>query len=206
MLLIWFIDCQVWKYMTRLIDCEVSLQESCLHVGMQVRQSHYFTEVNWYRPYIVVMVKSEKPMYTLRQCLNVQCEVASPNRSHKHKYVELALRDSCPQLYSCSTMNQSARLVGSVVLCWSPLTSRVLGVYFSIVEVQDTSCHIVGSSCWGDVWSFRNVSAYPDVATSDWTSSPVHPLFSRRFSAVFKAAKSMCSPPNIAIDINISFC
>ena len=33
-------------YMNRLIDCEVSLQESCLHVWMQVRQSHYFTEVN----------------------------------------------------------------------------------------------------------------------------------------------------------------
>ena len=32
-----------------------------------------------------------------------------------------------------------------------------------------------------------------------------HPLLSRRFSAVFKAAKSMCNPPNIAIDINISF-
>ena len=29
------------------------------------------------------MVKSEKPVYKLRQCLNVQCEVASPNRSHK---------------------------------------------------------------------------------------------------------------------------
>ena len=70
--------------MTRLIDCEVSLQESCLNVGMQVSQSHYFKEVNRYPPYIVVMVKSE----------NVQCEVASPNRSHQHKYVELALQDS----------------------------------------------------------------------------------------------------------------
>ena len=80
--------------MTRLIDCEVSLQESCLHVGMQVRQSHYFTEVNLYPPYIVVMVKRETPVHTLRQCLNVQCEVASPNISHKHEFVELALQDS----------------------------------------------------------------------------------------------------------------
>ena len=71
--------------MTRLIDCEVFLQESCLHVWMQVRQSHYF---------IVVMVKRETPVHTLRQCLNVQCEVASPNRSHKYEFVELALQDS----------------------------------------------------------------------------------------------------------------
>ena len=39
--------------MTRLLDREVSLQESCLHVGMQVRQSHNITEVNWYPSYIV---------------------------------------------------------------------------------------------------------------------------------------------------------
>ena len=64
-------------------------------------------------------------------------------------------------------MHQSARIVGSVVLCWSPFTSHVLGVYFSMVDVQDTSCHKMGSSCWGDVCSFGNVSAYPDVATSD---------------------------------------
>ena len=59
-----------------------------------MRQSHYFKDVNLYPPYIVVMVKSEKPVYKLRQCLNVQCEVASPNRSHKHEYVELTLHDS----------------------------------------------------------------------------------------------------------------
>ena len=75
-----------------------------------------------------------------------ECEVASPNRSHKHEYGELALQDSL-----LNYMHQSARLVGSVVLCWSPLTSHVLGVYFSMVDVQDTNCHLVGSSCWGDV-------------------------------------------------------
>ena len=42
-----------------------------------------------------------------------------------------------------------ARLVGSVFLGCSPLTSHVLGVYLSMVEVQDTSCQLVGSSCWG---------------------------------------------------------
>ena len=46
---------------------------------------------------------------------------------------------------------KSARLVGSVVLCCSLLTSHVLGVYFSMVLVQGTICHLVGSSCWGDV-------------------------------------------------------
>ena len=45
-------------------------------------------------------------------------------------------------------MHQSVRLVGSVVLCWSPLTSHVLVVYFSMVEVQNTSWELVGSSCW----------------------------------------------------------
>ena len=40
------------------------------------------------------MVKRETPVHTLRQCLNVQCEVASPNRSHKHEFVELELHDS----------------------------------------------------------------------------------------------------------------
>ena len=33
-------------------------------------------------------------------------------------------------------MHQFARLVGSVVLCWSPLTSHVHGVYFSMGETQ----------------------------------------------------------------------
>ena len=56
--------CHVWKHMTRLLDHEVSLQESCLHVGMQVRQSHHITEVNWYPSYIVVMVISEKKQCT----------------------------------------------------------------------------------------------------------------------------------------------
>ena len=64
-------------------------------------------------------------------------------------------------------MHQSARLVGSVVLFWSPLTSRVLGVHVSMAEVQDIICHLLGSSCWGDVRSFRNESAYPDIATPD---------------------------------------
>ena len=43
---------------------------------------------------VVRLVKSEKPMHTLRQCLNVQYEVASPTRSQKQKYVELAMQDS----------------------------------------------------------------------------------------------------------------
>ena len=51
---------QRYVTMTRLLDREVSLQESCLRVGMQVRQSHHITDVNSYPSYIVVMVISEK--------------------------------------------------------------------------------------------------------------------------------------------------
>ena len=75
-------------------------------------------------------------------------------------------------------MHQSARLVGSVVLCWSPLTSHVLGVYFSMVEVRKTQAGLV---LLGLGVIFQKESAYTDGATSDWTSSPVHPLLSRSF-------------------------
>ena len=40
------------------------------------------------------MVKSEKPVYKLRQRMDVQCEVASPNISHTHEYIELTQQDS----------------------------------------------------------------------------------------------------------------
>ena len=97
-------------------------------------------------------------------------------------------------------MHQSARLVGSVVMCCSSLTSHVLGVYFSMVEVQETSCHILGSSCWVtcDISETNLLTQLLQHLTEP--SSPVHPLLSRIFSAVFKVAKSMCSPTNIAID------
>ena len=74
---------QHYVAMIRLIDREVSLQESWLHVGMEVRQSHHITEVNWYPSYIVVMVISEKPVYKLRQWLGIRREVARPDRSYK---------------------------------------------------------------------------------------------------------------------------
>ena len=75
---------QRYVAMTRLLDREVSLQESCLHVGMQVRQTrHIITEANWYPSYIVVMVISEKPVYKLRQWLGLRREVARPDRSYK---------------------------------------------------------------------------------------------------------------------------
>ena len=51
---------------------------------------------SWICDCIVVMIKSEKPVHTLRQCLNVQCEVASSNRMHKHEFVVLARQDSWP--------------------------------------------------------------------------------------------------------------
>ena len=70
------LSCHVSKHMARLLDREVPHQKSCLHVRMQVRQSHHITEVNWYPSYIVVMVISEKPVYTLRR------EVAIPDRSY----------------------------------------------------------------------------------------------------------------------------
>ena len=69
--------------MTRLLDRELSLQESCLHVGMQVRQSHHITDVIWYPSYIVVMVISEKPVCKLCQRLGIRREVARLDRSYK---------------------------------------------------------------------------------------------------------------------------
>ena len=101
------------------------------------------------------MVKSAKPVHTLRQCLNVQCEVASSNRLHTLEYGKLPLQDSNDHNFKfpvelCTRLSGGS-CMGSVVLCWSPLTSHVIGVYLSMVEVQDTSCHLVGSSCWGDV-------------------------------------------------------
>ena len=74
---------QHYVAMTRLLDREVCLQESCLHVGMQVRQSHHITEVNWYPSYIVVMVISETTVYKLRQWLGIRREVARPDWSCK---------------------------------------------------------------------------------------------------------------------------
>ena len=67
---------QHYVAMTRLLDREVSLQESCL-------PSHHITEVNWYPSYIVVMVISEqKTVYKLRQWLGIRREVARPDRSY----------------------------------------------------------------------------------------------------------------------------
>ena len=45
--------------------------------------------------------------------------------------------------------------------------------------------------------AFRNESAFPDVGTHAYTITPVHPLLSRIFPTVSKAADSMCIPPNM---------
>ena len=70
--------------------------------------------------------------------------------------------------------------------------------------MQYTNCHLVGSSLVGVMCdAFRNESAKQDVATPTWTSAPVHPLLSVRFSAaIFKMAKFI---PKIAIHINNAF-
>ena len=54
-----------------------------LTCGVQVRQSHHITEVNWYPSYTVVIVISEKPVYKLRQWLGIRREVVRGDRSYK---------------------------------------------------------------------------------------------------------------------------
>ena len=82
--------------------------ESCLHVEMQMRQSHPITKVNWYPPYIVVMANSEQPVWKLRQRLNVRLEVASPNRSHKN-----------PSRVNCRCKKRNHNLNIGRVSCWT---------------------------------------------------------------------------------------
>ena len=93
-----------------------------------------------------------KPMYRLHQWLDIQREVGSPDWSHKHEYVELPLRDKEPELehwlsflLNCALVVQAHGLSVGI--------SRLHMFLMSIFQclVQHTRCHLVGSSCWGDM-------------------------------------------------------
>ena len=46
-------------------------------------------------------------------------------------------------------LSKMLKLVCALAIGEAPIHD--VGVYFSMVEVQDTSCHLLGSWCWGDV-------------------------------------------------------
>ena len=124
-----------------------------------MRPSHHIMEVklvNWYPLYIVVMVKSEKPVYKLRQWLGMMREVARPDRSHKHEYGELPAQDKELALeHRLSILQNGAPVFQAHGL--SVGISRLHMFLMSIFQclVQHTRCNLVGSSCWGDVWCFQ---------------------------------------------------
>ena len=96
---------------------------------------------------------------------------------------------------SCSELCPS--LPDSWVRCWARLISHVLGVPLPMLCARHNG-NLVGSSCSGNVCCFQKRVCFPRCGnTCLQSSAPVQPLLSSRFPAVFMAANSMCSPPNM---------